>query len=185
MMLHSHMKTKSSFSLPPDPNSLKQALLRVHHQVYYWIRFNHRIVTELDPTKYGWNVDRDLVTPVWYEGTQLPASMTTQKQKGTILLMSLKSSKHVWKSRVRKCQQMIQIRYHVICKTNQITYTLANRLLKTTLVTLITIITFEFSSQINKVDLIQIIRRCSKEASHRYCVFRFHYAVMFLYILYG
>ena len=60
----------------------------MHHQVYYWIRFNHHIVTELDPTKYGWNVDREehLVTPVWYEGPQLPASMTTQKQECTILI---------------------------------------------------------------------------------------------------
>ena len=54
--LYKRMKTLRSFSLPPDPNSL-----RVHHQVYYRIRFNHRIVTELDPTKYGWNVDRDKI----------------------------------------------------------------------------------------------------------------------------
>ena len=86
--LYQNMKTKSSLPLPPDTNSLRQALLRVHHQVYYWIRFNHHIVTELDLSKYGWNVDADdkLVTPVWYEGPQLPESMTRQKQKDAVLI---------------------------------------------------------------------------------------------------
>ena len=48
--LYQGMKTNSSETLPPDPDSVKQAVLRVHYQVYYWLRCGKRIVEEIEFT---------------------------------------------------------------------------------------------------------------------------------------
>ena len=42
--LYKAIKTKSSQSLPPDPESMQQAFRRVHYEVYYWLRFAEKSV---------------------------------------------------------------------------------------------------------------------------------------------
>ena len=76
-------ESRQSKSLPPDIQSLKQALLRVHYQMYSWLRYNLLVIEELNMEEYGWQVDseNDLVTPLWFTGPQLPPSMELRISK--------------------------------------------------------------------------------------------------------
>ena len=69
LRLYQQQKVKSSPPLPPDPDSLKQAILRVNHQLYYWTRFSTPIVKQIELNENGWKVNEDgSVTPVWFTG---------------------------------------------------------------------------------------------------------------------
>ena len=74
--LYKAMKTKSSQSIPPDPDSLRQALLRVHYQVYNWLRFDTKMVVYLNFEHFGWKNDAqvEIVTPVWFTGSSCTIS---------------------------------------------------------------------------------------------------------------
>ena len=69
--LYKALKTKSSKALPPDPDSLRQALLRVHYQVYYWLGYKKKIINEIAFEDFGWTFDGEnkLVIPVWFTGS--------------------------------------------------------------------------------------------------------------------
>lgn len=41
-VLYKKMKTKSSLTLPPDPKSIKQHILRVKFQLFEWLQFNEK-----------------------------------------------------------------------------------------------------------------------------------------------
>ena len=71
--LYRKMKTKTLQTLPPDPKSMEQAILRIQHQLYYWLKFDVKEIHELDKEKYGWFVDKEngTVTPVWFKGINL------------------------------------------------------------------------------------------------------------------
>ena len=58
------MKIKTLLTLPPDPNSMEQAIRRTHHQLYYWLRFETKEIGVI-------NIEREsgAVTPVWFKGT--------------------------------------------------------------------------------------------------------------------
>ena len=67
--LYNKQKVKSSQSLPPDPDSLKQAILRANHQMYYWSRLNIPIVRTIPLSDNGWMLNEDGgVVPVWFTG---------------------------------------------------------------------------------------------------------------------
>eukprot|EP00794_Sanderia_malayensis_P021307 gene21307-biopygen16343 len=55
--LYKAMKTKSSQSLPPDPDSMQQAVRRVHYQVYHWLRFAEKSVLFISLEDNGWTID--------------------------------------------------------------------------------------------------------------------------------
>ena len=68
--LYQKQKVKGSQSLPADPDSMKQAVLRMNHQLYYWIR-SHLTSVEIIPLdENGWEVDEETnqVYPVWFTG---------------------------------------------------------------------------------------------------------------------
>ena len=71
--LYKAMKTKSSQSLPPDPDSIHQAVRRVHYQVYYWLRFAEKSIQTISLKDNGWTIDvaKSLVEPVWLTGELL------------------------------------------------------------------------------------------------------------------
>ena len=71
--LYEKQKVKTSQSLPADPDSMKQAILRINYQMYYWKRSDQAIVDEIPLEENGWNVDEESnsVTPIWFEGQYL------------------------------------------------------------------------------------------------------------------
>ena len=63
------MKTKTLQTLPPDPKSMEQAILRIHHQLYYWLGFDTKGIAVINAEKFGWAVERKVraVTPPWFK----------------------------------------------------------------------------------------------------------------------
>ena len=63
-----NIKVKNSISLPPDQESLKHHLPRVHHLSTILDALQRSLVEELDFEQYGWQVDREsgIFTPVWF-----------------------------------------------------------------------------------------------------------------------
>ena len=82
--IYQSLKSKSSMSLPPDPDSVTQAIKRVHFQVYHWIRCCTPMIESIPLEKNGWIVsmeDNDAnVRPCWFTGSQLPPSMLKKKK---------------------------------------------------------------------------------------------------------
>lgn len=70
-------------SLPPDEDSLVQAIYRVHYQVYSWIRSNEINIEHLDFSQYGWrwSEEEGAVVPVWFTGDQFPPEFSSRKSK--------------------------------------------------------------------------------------------------------
>ena len=71
--LYENQKVKTSLTLPPDPDSMKQLLLRVNHQMYYWSRCDIPMVETILLEENGWKVEEEddgsrQVTPVWFTG---------------------------------------------------------------------------------------------------------------------
>ena len=67
--LYKALKTKSSGGLPPDPDSLTQAILRVHLQSYYWLQFQQKGINEINIEQTGWCIDNNhRVVPVCFTG---------------------------------------------------------------------------------------------------------------------
>ena len=69
--------SKSTASIPPDPDSLLQALKRVHAIVYVWIRSHETHIDHIPYRECGWewSEERRRVSPVWFVGPQLPSSI--------------------------------------------------------------------------------------------------------------
>ena len=82
MRLYQQQKEKSSMSLPPDPDSLLQALKRAQLQTILWQQCGEAAIKQLDPEQYGlkWDNSAKKMIPVWYIGPQLPP--TFQKRQG-------------------------------------------------------------------------------------------------------
>ena len=57
--LYKTRKIKSSTSLPPDPDSIVQAIMRVHLQVYPWVRSGIIYIDHIIYNKYGWKWSQD------------------------------------------------------------------------------------------------------------------------------
>ena len=66
--LYKNQKIKGSVSLPADPDSMKQAILRVHHQLYYWLRLDSEIVDAIPLEVNGWKVveNTNHILPIWF-----------------------------------------------------------------------------------------------------------------------
>ena len=75
--LYKQRKQKTSTNLPPDPDSLLQALRRVQLKVYVWRRLYEIWINNADPLLYGWRycVVVDMLLPVWFTGNQFPQSL--------------------------------------------------------------------------------------------------------------
>ena len=63
--LYRKVKTKTLLTLTPDPKSMEQAILRIHQQLYYWLRFDTKEIDVINMENFGWLVEREsgAVTP--------------------------------------------------------------------------------------------------------------------------
>ena len=62
------MKTKTTQTILPDPQSLKEHIKRANLQAYYWRYYLEHDITKLDPSRAGWLRDEtNGLTPFWYE----------------------------------------------------------------------------------------------------------------------
>ena len=68
------MKQKSSLSLPPDPDSIIQAIKRVHLQSSTWPQClnQNSTVISFENNGWAWSVEESIMVPVWFTGSQLP-----------------------------------------------------------------------------------------------------------------
>ena len=57
--IYREMKTKTLLTLPPDPKSMVQVILRIHHQLYYWLRLDSKEIDVINMEKFGWSVQRE------------------------------------------------------------------------------------------------------------------------------
>ena len=75
--------SKSTLMLPPDQNSLLQAIKRVHHQVYTWLRSNETNIDVLRYQEFGWKwcQERQMIMPIWFEGLQIPPEIKQNRRK--------------------------------------------------------------------------------------------------------
>ena len=73
--------TKTSASIPPDQDSVKQVILRAHLQIFKWKRCIHVQMKILPYKVYGWKWDSEeqMVVPVWSVGHQFPEYLRSKK----------------------------------------------------------------------------------------------------------
>ena len=71
--LYKKTKTQSLQSLPADPDSMNQNVLRVYHQIYYWMKFHERMIEPLSCTENGWQFEEEekVIVPLWFQGLLL------------------------------------------------------------------------------------------------------------------
>ena len=71
--LYKVMKTKSSQALPPDPESIQQAIQHVHYRIYYWLRCVEERIVAISCKDNVWTVDieQSLIQPVRFTGKYL------------------------------------------------------------------------------------------------------------------
>ena len=56
IQLYRALKTNSLKALPPDTDLLTQAILRVHLQSYYWLKFRQQNIKDINIEQNGWYV---------------------------------------------------------------------------------------------------------------------------------
>ncbi|XP_065053639.1 uncharacterized protein LOC135682604 [Rhopilema esculentum] len=83
IQLYKEMKSKSSSSIPPDPDSVKQAIRRANYQVFHWVRCCEVNIETVSFENHGWKWDKEkqVVVPIWFKGKQLPPSLSTSRKK--------------------------------------------------------------------------------------------------------
>ena len=51
--IYKQLKTKTSQSIPPDENSMWEAIKWIHYQLYYWLQSNTCVIPEIDLSENG------------------------------------------------------------------------------------------------------------------------------------
>ena len=88
--IYKDMKTKTSSRVPPDPDSVIQAIFRCHYQAYCWYRC-HLVELPLIPLEdngWKWDEERDVLMPHWFTGRQMPPSFASRRTKNRIIVDS-------------------------------------------------------------------------------------------------
>ena len=78
--MYEKQKQKASSSLIPDPASLHQHLQRARLQTIIWTQSGEQNIEYPEPTEYGW-IEKDGLKPLWFDGPQLPPSLTREGRK--------------------------------------------------------------------------------------------------------
>ena len=78
--IYDNQRTKSSMTLPPDPNSATQVIFRAHNHCYYWVHCLRETILSAPFQDYGWFFDcqSDFIRSVWFKGEQLPPLLATK-----------------------------------------------------------------------------------------------------------
>ena len=66
-------KFASTKSLIPDAKSLKMKILRSNLVSHGWVNCLNPTYEGLDPLKYGWKIENDILRPLWFDGAPLPS----------------------------------------------------------------------------------------------------------------
>ena len=75
-------KDKSSVNLISDEASIIQHLLRADLQTYIWKQCTLQYITLPSVEGRGWYEAEGLILPVWFQGDQLPPSLSRSKKRG-------------------------------------------------------------------------------------------------------
>ncbi|CAM1331032.1 Uncharacterised protein g10458 [Pycnogonum litorale] len=76
-----NLKKINCASLPPCEKTLVNHIRRAHYVAKIWIRADQACPTEGDnPIDFGWAETDGCFVPVWYNGTQVPDSLTTNEE---------------------------------------------------------------------------------------------------------
>ena len=73
-------KKKSSVNLISDHASIHQHLLRADLQAFIWCQCTLQTMVIPSLKGRGWNDNSESIVPVWFEGNQLPPSLTRSKK---------------------------------------------------------------------------------------------------------
>ncbi len=79
ILLYRAQRQKSSSTLPPDPDSFKQAILRAHYQCFVWLRCLSPNSETPPLTSNGWKIlEGSVARHIWFVGQQFLPSMTAR-----------------------------------------------------------------------------------------------------------
>ena len=75
--LYKSSTSKSTTMIPPVPDSLLQAIKRVHYQVFIWLRSHEANINSLRYQEFGWKWcdEGNMLWPVWFTGLQIPPEL--------------------------------------------------------------------------------------------------------------
>ena len=81
--LYKGLRQKSSLTLPPDPDSVTQAIKRINLQIKIWSQFLNQNMTfpSFEQNCCKWCDFKLIMEPVWFTGSQLPAAVTRRSHK--------------------------------------------------------------------------------------------------------
>ena len=66
------LKTLDPASLPPCKSCLEQKLKRANFISHVWRNAHQQSITPWQPEQHGWKLKDGRLSPVWFEGSQLP-----------------------------------------------------------------------------------------------------------------
>ena len=76
--------TKTTQTILPDPDSLKEHIKRANLQTYYWRHYLEHNITKVDSCRTGWLRDEtNQLKPFQYKCRQLPTSMKGKRKSQT------------------------------------------------------------------------------------------------------
>ena len=76
--------TKTTQTILPDPDSLKEHIKRANLQAYYWRHYLEHNITKVDSCRTGWLRDEtNQLKPFQYKCRQLPTSMKGKRKSQT------------------------------------------------------------------------------------------------------
>ena len=76
--------TKTTQTILPDPDSLKEHIKRANLQAYYWRHYLEHNITKVDSCRTGWLRDEtNQLKPFQYKCRQLPTSMKGKRKPQT------------------------------------------------------------------------------------------------------
>ena len=83
--IYKGLKTKSSLSLPPDPDSVVQMIKRAHLQTHTWLRSTEMNMNHLRYSDFGWSWSEEekRVIPIWFIGERLPPKSVAMRKRKT------------------------------------------------------------------------------------------------------
>ena len=93
--LYQSLKQKLSMCIPPDPDSFKQCIKHAHYQTFKWVHCKEKMIAAInfESNSWSWCSDEEIVKPVWFVNSQLPASCDKKRKRGNINASTLKKLK--------------------------------------------------------------------------------------------
>ena len=78
--IYKNLKRKKSMAIPPDPDSVELAIKTAHLQTFTWLPCSDKIIQTLNPEEFGLKLTDGELKVLWFNGDQLPPSITRRRQ---------------------------------------------------------------------------------------------------------